>query len=253
MPFLRIVVAFYFFSTTFFAKFPAVANVVFNPPFAETSFGGSRPLLQGLPGTTFQGQPNTQERRTNIVQQIFFLTKNNQDWIGIGYQVLGDSASAGVGTLYRFSKTSPKSSAIYLSRDFLNAPVTNLSRIADGVIHFRLRAFATNGFPIDPALLNNSAFRTNADTSGTAPMRNTWGYWDPSALDQVNSYFLSNSVPAYLELELGILEPHILERYKGIGSGNVQAQRDYLSNHVAQVHLFRQRIPIRNVDFNAYQ
>src|SRR5205085_5373952 len=84
-------------------------------------------------------------------------------------------------------------------------------------------------------------------------MNGAVGYWDPSALDQVNCTFWSNAVPAYLELELGVLEPHILERFRGIGSGNQLAQRQYLSNHVAQVHLFRQRIPIRNVDFKAYQ
>jgi hypothetical protein len=31
------------------------------------------------------------------------------------------------------------------------------------------------------------------------------------------------------------------------------AQRSYLSNHVSEVHLFRQRIPIRNVDYTAYK
>jgi hypothetical protein len=58
-------------------------------------------------------------------------------------------------------------------------------------------------------------------------------------------------VPAYIELELGILEPRALERFRGLGVG--QPQYEYLSNRVAQVHLFRQRIPIRNVDFAAYQ
>jgi hypothetical protein len=30
------------------------------------------------------------------------------------------------------------------------------------------------------------------------------------------------------------------------------AARTYLSNHVAQVHIFRQRIPVRNVDPSVY-
>ena len=37
------------------------------------------------------------------------------------------------------------------------------------------------------------------------------------------------------------------------GNGNVAAQRQFLSNRVAQVHVFRQRIPIRNVDPSLYQ
>jgi hypothetical protein len=30
-------------------------------------------------------------------------------------------------------------------------------------------------------------------------------------------------------------------------------QRQFLSNHVAQVHIFRQRVSVPNVDLNAYQ
>jgi hypothetical protein len=74
-----------------------------------------------------------------------------------------------------------------------------------------------------------------------------------SVPDRYNYYFFSNAVPAYLELEVGFLEPHLLDRLKGIGNANPAAQYAYLSNHVANVHLFRRRIPIRNVDFLAYQ
>ena len=75
----------------------------------------------------------------------------------------------------------------------------------------------------------------------------------PGVPDVTDYYFMSNALPAYLELEVGILEPHILERFKAIGNGNPVAQQRYLSNHVAQVHIFRQRIPVRTVDFSAYQ
>jgi hypothetical protein len=61
---------------------------------------------------------------------------------------------------------------------------------------------------------------------------------------------MSNAVPAYLELELGILEPQVLQKYRSIPLG--PPARQYLSNHVAQVHIFRQRIPVRNVDLSAY-
>jgi len=228
--------------------------------FAELSPAFNQPLLQGLPG--MPTAPSTASQRTNVVQTIFFVSKMNQDWIGTGYQVRPDYANAGVGTLYRFSTNFTKPSAIRLSSNFCFAAATPLTatpsamnRIADGVVHFRVRAFATNGFPISYGTMGtNGVFRTNAffpnsnyyRVTNTIVVANNIG-------GEANYYFLSNALPASLELEVGFLEPHILDRYRGIGNANVAAQRAYLSNHVAQVHIFRQRIPIRNVDFSAYQ
>jgi hypothetical protein len=137
-----------------------------------------------------------------------------------------------------------------------------MSRIADGVVHFSIRAFDTNGFPF--TYIGTSPqfgmFRTNGYIqstgigSGYAVMRNSRVTVPYTALpDRYNYYFFSNAVPAYLELEVGFLEPHLLDRLRGIGNGNPAAQYAYLSNHVANVHLFRRRIPIRNVDFLAYK
>ena len=85
--------------------------------FAESSPLFSQPLLQGLPGTTYRGIPGTQDQRTNLVQKIFFLSLYNQDWYGIGYQVIPDYANAGVGTLYRFATNHINSAATNLSAD----------------------------------------------------------------------------------------------------------------------------------------
>jgi type II secretory pathway pseudopilin PulG len=208
--------------------------------FAEMST--NKPLLQGLPGT-FR-LPGTQDLRTNIVQRIFFLTQVNQDWVGIGYRVVPDPLSGWVGTLYRYSTNGSRYTAYYLPTAFSQAPQKNLARIADGIVHLRLRAFATNGMPIMPA-----GFRINPNQY--LRIQNATNFLEFNWSDQVKSYFLSNAVPAYLELELGIMEPRIVDRAKSIG--NPTAQYEYLSNHVAQVHLFRQRIPVRNVDFSAYQ
>ena len=135
-----------------------------------------------------------------------------------------------------------------------------MSRIADGVVHFSIRAFDTNGFPFTYITTTPQfgMFRTNGYVesrgvgSGYATMRNSRVTVPfPALPDQYNYYFFSNAVPAYLELEVGFLESHILDRLKAVG--NPTAQIQYLSNHVANVHLFRRRIPIRNVDFLAYQ
>ena len=239
--------------------------------FAELSPNLTQPVLQGLPGTVGAGGAGTQQCRTNVFQDVFFLAKQNLDYIGIGYQVRPDSQNGIVGTLYRFSTNRTKGLAGLLSTEFrkasfinwapnANTTPANMSRIADGVVHFRVVAYDTNGFPLDiNTSYTNAMFRTNGyiETagigSGYAKMTNSVIAAPNAQLrDHYNYYFFSNAVPAYVELEVGFLEPHILDRMKGL-NGNAAAQYQYLSNHVANVHLFRRRIPIRNVDFLAYQ
>jgi hypothetical protein len=213
--------------------------------YAELSFSFNQPLYQQLPGNV--------EQRENIVQKLFFVSRYNQDWIGTGYQVISDYQNAGVGTLYRFSTNHIRAQTPQLLTDFINAPLTNLNRVVDGIVHFRVRAFATNGFPIEPMSSPTLGFRPFAGTNGLVPMQFSLGQWEAPVPDQPDYYFMSNAVPAFVEIEVGILEPPIFERWRGIGSGNPVAQHNYLSNHVANVHIFRQRIPIQNVDYSAYQ
>jgi type II secretory pathway pseudopilin PulG len=235
--------------------------------FAEFSAYRTQPVFQGLPGTDGANGPGTQSVRTNVFQDVFFLVKQNLDYYGIGYQVRPENQKGIFGTLYRFSTNRTRGNAAQLSTEFRRAEVidwnsapTNMSRIADGVVHFRVRAFDTNGFPFDYNIptYTNALFRTNADIypnpgAGYAAMRNSTIAPLAGYPDQLNYYFFSNALPAYVELEIGFLEPHIVDRLKGIGNGNLSAQYQYLSNHVANVHIFRRRIPIRNVDFLAYQ
>jgi hypothetical protein len=76
---------------------------------------------------------------------------------------------------------------------------------------------------------------------------------DRRAPDQaLGYYFFGHAVPAFVELELGILEPQVYQRFKSIPEQVPTARRQFLSDHVGQVHIFRQRIPIRNVDVSVY-
>lgn len=58
-----------------------------------------------------------------------------------------------------------------------------------------------------------------------------------------DNLFLSNAIPSYVEIELGLLEPQAWDRLKAIGSDDVR--RQYLMKNSGRVHLFRKRIPIR--------
>ncbi|HEY5909703.1 MAG TPA: hypothetical protein VJA21_03765 [Verrucomicrobiae bacterium] len=223
-----------------------------------TRLGGNlvNPLVQELPGTT-----TPRFNRTNIIQNFFFMTRLNQDWIGTGYWVRFDEDPSGcVGTLYRASLTNSRSGRFNVSYwMWTNTPMT-MSRLAEGIVHLRVRPFAANGFPIVSENMRAAAFvRTNAllplAGSGTFPygvVRDAFVIPNLNAPDEIRDcYFVNSAIPASVELEIGILEPRIAQRYKSIPSG-LPAAREYLSNHVAQVHLFRQRIPLRNADLSVF-
>jgi hypothetical protein len=213
-------------TTNFFAQMIADTNY---PAYVT-------PLVQPLLGTP----PSS---RTNQIQQFFFLTKLNQDWVGTGYLVKPDTKGASVGTLYRYCVTNwrsaPITSAEVIARAFTNPdPNVIVSRIAEGVVHLRARAFDTNGFLIP------------ATAGWFGASRNIWS--QGNALEpQVSCYFVSNALPAYVELELGILEAQIVKKSRSIPNPTLQS--NFLSGYAAEAHVFRQRIPIRNVDTTAYQ
>ena len=61
-----------------------------------------------------------------------------------------------------------------------------------------------------------------------------------------------NAVPAYVDLELGILETRTFERFRS-RADNSAAARDFLQQQAGRVHVFRQRVPVRGVDTTVYR
>ena len=244
--------------------------------FAVETDGG--PIYQGLPGTP--------TLRTNFLDRFFFTSLDNQDWCGIGYVVIPTDTNHAAGALYRYYNRIPKAygtnlltatNMAFLSVDFerqatqarlntiLGLPVTNLSRVADGFVELRARPFAPNGFPIvaynpslyssntakDPLTYTNAYYRAGplVNYSRKVPAAAAYRSVDSAAWTD-GMYFWSNMAPAAVEIEFGILEPGILKRYRAIENTNVAAQ--FLSNQVAQVHIFRQRIPVRAGNSSLY-
>jgi len=202
------------------------------------------PLPVGLPGDTMA--------RTNILEDLFFITRNNQTWNGIGYYVRTNPGYGGfvdpVGTLYRFETNIPVSqfnatpwSAFQTYQAATNPPSVNISKILDGVVEFRVRCFDTNG-----ALLTGDSFVTNNYVNiSNAPLA--------VAPNEMSFYAFSNNiVPAYVEIEIGVMEPAVLRRYNSIPFTATQSRTNFLATHAGNVELFRQRVAIRNVDPGAY-
>jgi hypothetical protein len=194
----------------------------------------SSPLVQSLAGS---GQ-----QRTNVLENFFILSRQNVTWYGTGYAVTTNSSGGGFYSLYRFATNHPVAvnpAFIFTNefRNFLLAP-TNGSHLMDGVVHLTVRAYDNNGY-----------WMTNGYPFGyTNTARNVW-YSSP-VLGEVGFYMFSNTLPASVEIQLGLLEDRTLQRAQSI-SGLTQS--NYLAQHAGQVHVFRQRFLIRNVDPSAYQ
>lgn len=184
--------------------------------------------------------------KINILQAVYFVTRSNQTWNCVGYRLASGDYANSIGTLYRYSSNNIQYASVgtLLNNQtyFLNtSPPTNYyNKIIDGVVDFRVRVYDGNG--------NFMPF-TNFVTTVIVPVTNTVSH--EIILDDSQALFSSNALPAYVELELGILEDRSLARYQALSLNSTAAQ-NYLKAHAAQVHIFRQRIPIRNVNSSVY-
>ena len=224
---------------------------------SQTPFFSSFCSFIGIPGYVDLEQelPGSAQTRTNVLQDFFFLSRVNQEWIGTGYTVV-DGAD-GLGTLYRFAtnihrreipaianRYAPRQGPFDLFVDELNKlpAIDRMTRVADGVIHFRMRAYGTNGLLLDP-FYDNQVFANITVTN------------DPASLSQFKYVFRSNALPTAVEIELGVVEPDVWERVQALPSvpPNETIRREHLAQQAGKVHVFRQRVPIRRVDTDAYK
>ena len=205
--------------------------------FYVSTNSGYVPLVQPLPGGT---QP-----RSYVLEKFFILTRENTTWTGVGYVV--DPLSQPTNSLYRFSMSTNVMAAdpcwwlfYFFTNAVANNNFTNMSHLVDGVVNLRVRAYDTNGYCMTNTIeIYGGQFVTNRNVLFSVP---AWG--------EVGFYMFSNTLPASVEVELGILEDRTLVRAESL-SGTA-AQLNYLSSHAGQVHMFRQRAWIRNVDPSAY-
>jgi hypothetical protein len=183
-----------------------------------------------------------------VLQDFFFLSRVNQKWIGTGYTVLnGDD---GIGTLYRYSTnlsmrdvqaaTPPEGIFGLFQAALIPEPKLDLlTRVADGVIHFNVRAYGTNGLLLDPYY--DAGVFTNITVD-----------YDPSSQSQFLYEFRSDAIPTAIEIELAVVEPDVWDRVEALpGTGTIR--REYLEKEAGKVHVFRQRVPVRRVDIAAYK
>jgi prepilin-type N-terminal cleavage/methylation domain-containing protein len=215
--------------------------------------------LNGCPVNFYAGVANaplftqpliasSNQQRTNVLEEFFILSRENQTWTGTGYVVITNSVNGNPYSLYRFSMTTNVSAAngpLMLFNNFINSPYTTYtnsppwSHLLDGVITLRVRAYDPNGI----WLTNGYAFQ-NMPT-----IKNT--YFFAPVLGEVGFLMYSNTLPASVEIEMATLEDRTLQRAE---SRPVGPLRDaYLQGQAGKVHVFRQRVAIPNVDPAAYR
>ncbi len=209
---------------------------------------GSRTIL--LPGVNIavqpivgqlQSLPGSVEFRSNVLERFYFLTRENQQWVTYDYLAVPDTAYATLGALYLYETNFPVSMIPTSPTNiwFSKTPQTLATlrpgprRVADGIIHFEVRAYDTNGMLMVPAV-NLPNLQVMPGQLGVPMYR-----------------FYSNALPASLEVEFAILEPQVLERFRSL-AGNPTAAAKFLADQAGRVHLFRQRIPLRNAEILAY-
>jgi len=201
------------------------------------------------------------ENRTNILGGITFLTHSNKSWFATSYRVLVFTNKVGnpfasdaqfadrVGTLCRrtlrisdldFANTNLLASIMQILDPALDPSpnyqtLTNYQRVVDGVVHFRVRAYDTNGYSMN--YLTNTFANVSMiyDPLNSSPAS--------TRVAETRYAFVNSALPAHLEVEIGILEPHVLERYKSYLNATVAA--NYLARQAGAIHLFQQRVPIR--------
>ncbi|MDI9401761.1 MAG: PulJ/GspJ family protein [Limisphaerales bacterium] len=299
--------------------------------YPAAKYNRSTPMIQAtVPGDT------NGPFRTNFMQDFFFLQKQSNYWIPCGYFIgsttLTNQGSvtnavtqvndSGVGSLYRigfsllneFGVEVPSieydtNMAFVWMREFRGWDAgagrggfyrTNANLLAEGVVHFSVRCFDSQGQSIQyqnyhrpnesswdrvyldslgirrtnmPPQKSFSIYAPNAGLTSTELMDDYLshgGLWRVNnrllfptnqvdaatnvvILGQIlgsanrmvvtDNLFLSNAIPSYVEIELGLLEPQAWARLKAIG--NDEVRRQYLLRNAGRVHLFRKRIPIR--------
>ena len=216
--------------------------------------------------------------RTNVLMDLFLLTRPGNYWTSIGYFIASPTnpavavAGDGIGSLYRLSPTSlgltnPPTMRLSVATisnwvsQFNNQynSRTNAGPVADGIVHFRLQAYDPLGYLMFydyPRFYGYNRVYAGYNVTNLlgSDRDRLWPIWprnvvlrmdqlrDNSSLDQTEFCFLNNALPAYIELELGVLEPQAWDKVKALPTPELK--RQYLLKHAGQVHLFRKRIPI---------
>lgn len=222
------------------------------PSHSATNFAAVVTTLNSPPSPLIQSLVGSSGVRTNVLENFFILSRNNvngQDvWTGTGY-VVGTNSAADLYPLYRFSSSLTNfggADPSLLFNAFLaamsNGRWTNMSHLMDGVLSLTVLPYDVNG----------GLMTANIVYAGGQSVTNQNVLYYPPVWGQTGFIMFSNTLPASVEVEMGVLEDRTLQRAESL-NGSWLAQSNFLSGAAGAVHIFRQRVAIPNLDPSAYQ
>jgi len=230
------------------------------------------------PGLVLNQSGLFQERQP-VLQEVFGIRSvADRQWSAFGYFIADESdptlrTRPPIGTLYRYEDRGPgqripgeaivTNAAIrfivreplalealsehVLARTGAGAVMgstlpyrTNSARVLDGVLNFKVTAFDSVGRPF------NIFYPTNQ-----LPARPQNGTVPPIGLRHLagglvtEATFTGPYMPAYVEVEIDALEPRLLDQYRALPD-NPAIRNRYITNNLARVQSFRQRVPLRS-------
>jgi hypothetical protein len=191
---------------------------------------------------------------SNKYKELLFLHATNGAWTAIGYRLATRTncvlpPTNGVGTLLRFEYGIPSPNALRIPKNtaqetnnpiyrFTNPAYSNdFQPVLDGVVHFDVRleemVVDSSGVPV-----NGPVVATN-----TSQIPNTTPFFQPLSANAV--VMNDRRTPIAVEFELGVLEPQAANQVRGLPTVRLQTNFLFAPEQAGRVHLFRQRVPIR--------
>ena len=124
--------------------------------------------------------------------------------------------------------------------------------LIDGVVHFKMQPVDSLGKPMhywtnNPVteLKSKESHYRYSSSVLLRPDEAAGLFGNIGAVGKTRSAFYDDALPAYVELEIGILNPATLEKAKSM-EGNPELVQDFLRQQAGNVHLFRRmvRLPL---------
>ncbi len=157
--------------------------------------------------------------RTNVLENFFILSRGNANgvatWYATGYAVATNAPSGSLYSLYRFATNHAVASMnpafIFTNefRNFLNNAGGG-SHLMDGVVSLTVRAYDVNG-----GRMTNTITYSGSQSGGRYVTNKNVLYF-PQASGQAGFTMFSNTLPASVEVEMGVLEDRALQRAESI-------------------------------------
>lgn len=233
--------------------------VAFNIPDVTNYYAMFPPTVRVV-GIT---EDTAQKTVTNVLREVFFANQQNHEYEFIGYRFAPDPLNEPVAKLLRFtsrvrtteilSQDNVRTNgfdefALTPSEDILNPQTRlpypkykNFDAILDNVVHFRLIPYTRDGYRWTRELAEEDPYRDKYNPQDGVVFLQDFSQPDYPPGTFATYVFKYQSLPAFVDIELGVLDPKVAETLRGMPS---ELAEDYLNRQVDSIHLFRKRVAI---------